>query len=93
METAKKVIIGGGLNVYNSHTAKALKYPFIPSENGLVEKKDFAYMTLRHCPIKTHVGGSCKDCKYKKGYEYQMENGKTLKLKRKKLSTCTFYLV
>lgn len=87
------VIIGGGLNVYNQLTANYLGKPFISSENGLVERRDFAYMTLRHCPIKTHVGGSCGDCKYQKGYTYSMENGKTFSLKRKKLTDCTFYLV
>ncbi len=87
------VIIGGGLNVYNSISASVYNKPIILSENGVGEETPFPYMTLRHCPIKTHVGGDCANCKYKDGYEYVMENGKTLKLKRKKISDCTFYLV
>ncbi len=86
------VIIGGGLNVYNSITSAVFDKPIILSENGAGERTDFAYMTLRHCPIKTHVNGDCNNCKYQKGYTFVMENGKVLKLKRKKLTDCTFYL-
>lgn len=88
-----EIIIGGGLNVYNSFAAKYFDKPIITAEDGLFERTGFAYMTLRHCPIKSHVGGDCKNCKYSSDYSYVMENGKVLKLKRKKLSTCTFYLV
>ena len=56
-------------------------------------KIDYPYMTLRHCPIKAHIGGDCLNCKYQNGYIYKMQSGKELKLKRKKLSTCTFYLI
>ncbi len=86
------LIIGGGLNVYNSYTANELGAPVIVAEDGVCQREDFAYMTLRHCPIKEHVGGNCNDCKYISGYEYVTEDGKVMKLKRKKLSTCTFYL-
>ena len=86
-------IIGGGLNVYNSVTANHFSLPIITAENGLLNQSSFPEMTLRHCPIKNHVGGDCKNCKYVDGYYYKMESGKILKLKRKKLSTCTFYLV
>ena len=61
-------------------------------KNGIAEKTDYPYMTLRHCPIKSHVGGDCANCKYDKNFAYVMENGKVLNLKRKKLTTCTFYL-
>ena len=83
------IIVGGGLNVYNNLTAKILDKKVILAENG---NTPFYYMTLRHCPIKSHVGGSCADCKYKNGYQYVMESGKVLSLKRKKLTDCTFYL-
>ncbi len=86
------IIIGGGLNVYNNLTAKILNNKIILSENGVEKNTPFYYMTLRHCPIKAHVGGNCDNCKYKNGYEYVMDNGKVLKLKRKKLVSCTFYL-
>ena len=86
-------IIGGGLNVYNLVTASYLSLPIICAESSLFERVDFPFMTLRHCPIKSHVGGNCKNCKYTDGYEYVMDSGKALNLKRKKLSSCTFYLV
>ena len=50
------------------------------------------YMTLRHCPINAHVGGDCAHCRYRDGYEYVMESGKTLRLTRQKVVTCTFSL-
>lgn len=86
------IIIGGALNVYNNLTAKILDKRVILAESDKGENTSYYYMTLRHCPIKSHVGGSCADCKYKNGYQYVMENGKILKLKRKKLTDCTFYL-
>ncbi len=84
-------IIGYGLNVYNGYTAKELSAPYILAEND----KSFSapFMTLRHCPIKAHIGGDCKNCKYHGNYSYKMDGGRILKLKRKKLSSCTFYLV
>ncbi len=88
-----EVVIGGGLNAYNSVTASHYDKPVITAEDGLLDRVDFAYMTFRHCPIKNHIGGDCKNCKYSDGYYYKMDSGKELKLKRKKLSTCTFYLV
>ena len=87
-----EMVIGAGLNVYNTATATAFGKEFITAESNIGEKIDFAYMTLRHCPIKSHVGGSCVDCKYNGDYNYVMDSGKVLKLKRKKLHTCTFYL-
>ena len=92
LELTNDLIIGGGLNVYNQLTANYLGKPFICSETAIGERTDFAYMTLRHCPIKTHVGGTCANCKYEKGYSYSLENGKTFNLKRKKITDCTFYL-
>ncbi len=83
-------IIGFGLNVYNNFTAKELNLPFIPAEN--CKEFNAPFMTLRHCPIKANANGSCKNCAYHDNYKYKMENGRELKLKRKKLSTCTFYL-
>lgn len=86
-------IIGAGLNVYNSETAAALNKLFITAECDLGQRIDYPYMTLRHCPMKSHLNASCDKCPYKDGFVYRMDNGKTLKLKRKKLSSCTFYLV
>lgn len=88
----ENIVIGAGLNVYNNTTAHTLAKPFIRAEGKTVEKFSYPYMTLRHCPIKEHVGGNCNSCRYEDGYEYVMEGGRKLKLKRKKLSTCTFYL-
>ena len=82
-------IIGPGMNVYNSYTANYFNLPFIKAEGG---KFKMPYMTLRHCPIKQFLKCDCSTCKYKTGITYKMSNGKRLKLKRVKLSSCTFYL-
>lgn len=81
--------IGGGMNVFNSVTADLLNLPYVVAEGS-----DFKmpFMTLRHCPIKAHVGRSCADCRFKQDYEYKMQNGKRIKLKRIKMSDCTFLL-
>ena len=86
------IIIGAGLNVYNSFTAFELNKPFFTAESELGERIDFAYMTLRHCPMKNLLNASCESCPYEDGFTYKMDSGKVVKLKRKKLSTCTFYL-
>lgn len=86
-------IIGAGLNVYNKFTAEIYDKPIITAESEIGAKINYAYMTLRHCPLKSHLNANCKNCPYKKDtFSYKMQNGKVLKLKRKKLSTCTFYL-
>lgn len=86
------LVIGAGLNVYNSFTAFELKKPFFTAESNLGERIDCAYMTLRHCPMKNLLNASCEKCPYEQGFTYKMDSGKVMKLKRKKLSTCTFYL-
>ncbi len=92
LNLTENVIIGAGLNVYNSVTANVFSYPVICAESKIAERIDFPYMTLRHCPMKSHLGATCEKCTYKDGFSYRMDNGKILKLKRKKLSTCTFFL-
>lgn len=89
---AKETVIGGGLNVYNSFTASILNAPVISAESNVATRVDFPYMTLRHCPMKTHFRGECKNCPYTSGFAYKTDSGKILRLKRKKMSTCTFYL-
>ncbi len=86
-------VVGAGLNVYNSFSAKELNLPFMTAEIESDNFYKFPFMTLRHCPIKNHVGGNCDHCKYKDGYCYVTSDKKKFYLKRKKLSTCTFYLV
>ena len=86
------IIVGAGLNVYNGYTAQVLNAPVFTFESDVGTHLDFALMTLKHCPMKSHLGCDCKTCKYQDGFEYQMSNGKKFKLKRKKLSDCTFYL-
>jgi hypothetical protein len=88
----QNLVIGAGLNVYNEYSAEYFDFPVVTAETELYEKVKMPYMTLRHCPIKSHVGGDCKNCKYKDGYYYLTSDGKRLMLKRKKLSDCTFYL-
>ncbi len=86
------VVIGAGLNVYNNFTAFELEKEFFVAEGDMAKRVDFAYMTLRHCPMKNLLNANCSTCLYEDGYSYKMESGKVMKLKRKKLSTCTFYL-
>lgn len=85
-------VVGGGLNVYNTITANEYNKPVITAESNISTKHNFAYMTLRHCPFKNHLKANCANCPYTNTYSLKMESGKVLKLKRKKLETCTFYL-
>lgn len=85
-------VAGGGLNVFNHFSAYFLNMPVICAEDGVLKKTAFAFMTLRHCPMKNHLNATCERCPYSSGFEFRMQNGKILKLKRKKLSSCTFYL-
>lgn len=86
------IVVGGGLNVYNHFTANQLGYAFYTAESSLGKRQDFYYMTLRHCPMKNLLNANCSKCPYEEGFEYHLESGKTFKLKRKKLTDCTFYL-
>lgn len=92
LSLTKNYVVGPGLNVYNSFTAKLYDKPVFTAESPISTRINYPYMTLRHCPIKSHMSCDCKNCKYGENYTYKMESGKTMKLKRKKLSTCTFYL-
>lgn len=85
-------IVGAGLNVYNSYTASELGKPFFSAEGQAFNSVKFAYMTLRHCPFKCLLSATCDKCHYEQGYIYISGDGKAMKLKRKKLSSCTFYL-
>ena len=89
---SENYIIGAGLNVYNSFTAFELKKPFITAEGDMGKRINFAYMTLRHCPMKNLLNASCEKCPFEDGFTYKMDSGKVMKLKRKKLASCTFYL-
>lgn len=92
LKFAGEMIIGAGLNVYNKVTSSILGAPYMVAEKEAENKHKFPYMTLRHCPYKNHLKANCKACPYKKGYYLQMQSGKKLYIKRKKLSSCTFYL-
>lgn len=83
-------IIGGGMNVYNSFTANYFDLPFIVAEG---DNYKMPYMTLRHCPMKTNLKANCNNCPYKDGYEYVMQNGRRFKLRRIKMSSCSFELI
>lgn len=87
-----EIVIGAGLNVYNAVTAAEYGKPVIVAESGVAEKIRYPYMTLRHCPLKSHINCKCERCLYDDGYAYRTDEGRVLRLKRKKLSTCTFYL-
>lgn len=87
------LVAGGELNIYNSVSANLLNIPVLSAENNLSTKVEVPFMTLKHCPMKEHFGAKCSACPYTNGFKYVMQNGKTFSLKRKKLSSCTFYLV
>lgn len=90
-ETRK--VAGAGLNVFNHVAANFLGIPVMTCESDEFSRVNFPLMTLRHCPMKTHLLASCDKCPYHDGFFYVCQNGKKLELKRKKLSTCTFYLI
>ena len=92
LNLSEDTIVGAGLNVYNSHTAQTFNLPVLSFESSVGEKVEYPLMTLRHCPIKNHANSNCDKCGYCQDYSYVMTSGQRLKLKRKKLSTCTFYL-
>lgn len=85
-------VLGGAMNVYNSFAAKELGLPYIKAENRKDGQTVFPLMTFRHCPVKEHFGGSCANCLYDKTFSLKAENGRTFRLRRKKLGSCTFYL-
>ena len=85
-------IVGAGLNVYNHFTAFEWGKPFITAESEIGERVNFAHMTLISCPMKNHLKCTCDNCKYEEGFVYKMDSGKELKLKRKKICSCVFYL-
>ena len=85
-------VAGVGLNVFNNISANVLGVPVICAEGEGFPKMQAPFMTLRHCPMKSHLHANCSNSPYHEGYYYVLESGKTLKLTRKKLSTCTFYL-
>ncbi len=88
-----EIVVGGGLNVFNKKTAKYYGKKFVVAEGDVGNRVNFPYMTLRHCPMKSNLNATCKNCPYQNGFSYCMPSGKKLRLKRKKLATCTFYLV
>lgn len=85
-------VAGAGLNVFNNISANVLDMPVVCAEGEGFPKMPAPFMTLRHCPMKSHLHANCSNCPYHEGYYYVLESGKTLKLTRKKLSSCTFYL-
>lgn len=85
-------VAGWGLNVFNNISANVLGIPVVSCEGEGFAKMQAPFMTLRHCPMKSHLHANCSNCPYHEGYYYVLESGKALKLARKKLSTCTFYL-
>lgn len=88
-----QIVAGWGLNVFNNISVNVLGVPVVCAEGEGFPKMPAPFMTLRHCPIKTHLHSDCSNCRYNNDFYYVMENGKTLNLVRKKLSTCTFLLV
>lgn len=92
LHITENCIVGAGLNIYNHITANVLGKKYYTAESPIGKKIDMPYMTLRHCPIKEHLHCDCNNCKYADDIIYALENGKKMKLRRIKMSTCTFYL-
>lgn len=88
-----QIVAGWGLNVFNNISANFLGISVVCAEGEGFPKMQAPFMTLRHCPMKSHLHANCSNCPYHEGYYYVLESGKKLKLIRKKLSTCTFYLI
>ncbi len=80
-------VAGSLLNVFNNVSAKVLGLPVL---SGRVARPP--YMTLRACPFKQYLKCDCKNCKYKSGSYFVTENGKKLKITRKRITSCNFYL-
>ena len=55
-------------------------------------KREPVYMTILHCPFKTHLKCECVNCKFDANATYTINSGKKFKIKRKKTSTCVFML-
>jgi putative protease len=85
-------VIGPALNIYNNITKNIFNSEFLTAEQDYSSIAPYPYMTFRHCPYKNHQNADCKNCPHDNKYYYLTNNGKKLKLKRKKLSSCTFYL-
>lgn len=88
-----QIVAGWGLNVFNNISANVLGVPTVGAECEVFPKMQAPFMTLRHCPMKSNMGANCSNCPYHEGFSYQMDYGKIMFLKRKKLCSCTFYLV
>ena len=109
LDKTRKVIASQNLNVFNSLSVLALKQlgvsdivVSIEQENALqncganlycVQNYAPAVMNFVHCPFKEHFSSTCKNCKFHDGVVYQMQNGKTLSLVRRKVVTCNFALL
>lgn len=89
---SNNVIVGSGLNIYNHESANTIGYPYFVAESNIAKRVKMPYMTLRHCPMKEHLNCDCNTCKYDDGFVYTMQSGKIMKLRRIKMSSCTFYL-
>lgn len=89
---SENVVVGSGLNIYNHISANTIGYPYLAAESDMSKKVKMPYMTLRHCPMKEHLNCDCSTCKYDNNFAYTMQSGKIMKLRRIKMSSCTFYL-
>ena len=85
-------VVGAFMNIYNDLTKNLLGGEFLTAEVDYGSKINLPFMTLKACPYKNHLHAKCDNCPHKDGYYLKMESGKVLKIERKKLSSCTFYL-
>ncbi len=103
---AKEKIAGLGLNIANDCAVRFLnehgitKYirsieSYLSQDlgGGNTYEGRVSLMTLCHCPYMVNFGCTCKTCSYKEGLSYKMDNGKTMDIRRYRLSSCYFEVV
>ncbi len=99
----RPIIIGTGLNVYNTITAgvyaKLSVYDIIASPETVANEKLLSYrgnlplMTMVHCPYKHNKLSSCEKCSYNLSpIVYTDERGNRYRITRKKVVNCQFEL-
>lgn len=101
------IIAGLGLNIINKYSktfylnlgAKDIIYSLEANlkdvdANAVVYTKGYpVLMTLTHCPFKMIYNNTCKDCKHTDNLIYKMQDGRLLKIRRKKIASCYFEVV
>ena len=63
-------------------------------KNAVIYSKGYpVMMTLTHCPFKMLYNNTCSNCTFNQNLKYQMQDGRLLKIRRKKVASCYFEVV